>query len=198
MNPYQDTIFNAGYADGGKSTVPPFAMKYRATVYQGDTTFATRFSDSLAFAAGENLPPGSIAYYDPELGKARAGLGENTGTNCPVPYIVYMGTDQKSVTSQKGNIAGGLVTLIPCTGYFRFVTTVFDTTKSYTAGDFLTATKATFDGLADVGVITNGATVYTDTVIGIADGPAGVDHFDLDSLRFTCYYIPAIPTAASN
>ena len=193
MNPYQDTIFNEGYATGAKSTVPPFAQKYRATIYQGDTTFATRFTDSLAFEAGENLPTGSIAYFDNTTKTVKAGPGVASATNCPVPYIVYMGNDQKSVISQKGNIAGGLVTLLPCTGYFRVVTTVFDTTKEYAAGDYLKATKTTFGDLANVGVITNGATVYTDTVLGIADGPEGVDHFDLPSLRFTCYFIPALP-----
>lgn len=196
MNPYQDTIFNEGYAAGGKSQVPPFVRKYVATIYQGDTTFATRFMDSLAFDAGENLPTGSIAYFDETTKKVKAGVGTATATNCPVPYIVYMGNDQKSVISQKGNAAGGLVSLLPCTGYFRVVTTVFDTTKNYVAGDFLTADKQTFDGLTNVGVATNGATAYSDVVIGIADGPEGVDHFDLPSLRFTCYFIP--PVVGSN
>ena len=197
MDPYSNTIFNEGYADGSATKPAPFTMKYRATVYQGDTTFATRFSDSFAFATGTNLPTGSIAYLNNATNQVEPGTGTASATGCPVPYVVYMGNDQKSITSQKGNIAGGVVTLIPCTGYFRIVTTVFDTTKTYAAGDFLKATVTTFDGLADVGVLTNGASVYTDVVVGIADAPAGTDHFDLPSLKFTLYFIPPM-VAGSN
>lgn len=198
MDSYSPTIFNEGYADGQNVAKPaPFTMKYRATVYQGDTTFATRFCDSFTFAAGTNLPTGSIAFLDNSDGLVKPGVGVAAADACPVPYVVYMGNDQKSVISQKGNIAGGIVTLIPTTGYFRIVTTIFDTTKTYAAGEFLKVTKTTFDGMADVGVITNGATVYSDVVIGIADGAAGIDHFDLPSLKFTCYFIPPM-VAGSN
>ena len=193
MNPYSDTIFNQGYADGNNVTkANPFTMKYRATVYQGDTTFATPFRDSVTFATGASLPTGSIAYFDATDKVAKPGVGTATKTNCPVPCIVYMGNDQKSIQSQKGNIAGGIVTLIPCTGYFRVVTTVFDSTKTYVAGDFLTADVTTFEDLANVGVITNGAEVYSDVVLGIADGPVANDHFDLPSLKVTCYFIPPV------
>lgn len=193
MDPYSNTIVTEGYASGSNAAKPsPFTMKYRATIYQGDTTFATRFMDSVAFATGTELPTGSIAYIDNADGTAKAGVGSATASNCPVPYVVYMGNDQKSVLSQKGNIAGGTVSLLPCTGYFRVVTTVYDTSKTYAAGDYLKVTTGAFGDYTSVGLLTNGATAYTDVVVGIADGPAGVDHFDLPSLKFTCYFIPPV------
>lgn len=198
MNPYNDTIFNQGWADGNNvAKAKPFTMKYRATVYQGDTTFATPFRDSVTFQSGANLPTGSIAYFDATDKVAKPGVGTASAANCPVPCIVYMGNDQKSIQSQKGNIAGGIVTLIPCTGYFRVVTTIFDSEQAYNAGDFLTATVQSYDGLANVGVITNDAKVYEDVILGIADGPVTNDHFDLPSLRVTCYFIPPV-VASSN
>ncbi len=189
MDQYSPNVFTDGYAAGSQAAkADPWKRKYVATVYQGDVAFITPFKDSVAFATGVNLPTGSICHV--EDGLAVPGVGTATATNCPVSYVVYMGNDQKSVISQKGNAAGGIVTLIPCTGYYRIVTTIFDTTKTYAAGDFLTADVASFDGMASVGVATNGATVYTDIVIGIADAPVSADHFDLPSLRFTCNFIP--------
>lgn len=191
MDPYSKNIFTDGYPVGSDAAKPsPFKRKYVATIYQGDVAFISSFRDSIAFATGTNLPTGSVCYINSATGNATPGVGTASATNCPIPYIVYMGTDQASVISQKGNAAGGMITAIPCTGYFRIVTTVFDTTKIFVAGDYLTATTATVNGLSTVGVLTNGATVYTDTVVGIADGPIANDHFGLPSLRFTCHFIP--------
>lgn len=191
-DPYSNTITTEGYATGNAVKPSPFTMKYRATIYQGDTTFATRFMDSLAFATGTDLPTGSVAYLDNATGTVKPGVGTASASNCPVPYIVYMGTDQKTVQSQRGNIAGGIVSLLPSTGYYRVVTTVFDTSKTYAAGDYLKVTTGAFGDYTGIGLLTNGATVYTDVVVGIADGPAGVDHFELPSLKFTCYFIPPV------
>ena len=198
MDPYNKTVFQDVSASGSDAAkAAPFKRKYVAVVYQGDTAFLNPFRDTVAFATGVNLPTGSIAYVDASTGLATPGVGAATATNCPVPYLVYVGNDQKSVISQEGNIAGGKVSLIPCTGYFRVTTTIFDTEATYAAGDFLTADVKAFDGLTGVGVATNGAKAYEDVVIGIADGAAGVDHFDLPTLRFTCYFIPPV-VAASN
>ena len=215
MQNYTPSIFTNGFANGAVSAAKPdpFKRKYVTTCYQGDVAFLTPFRDTATYAATAKLPTGSICHLDAD-GKAVAGVGEVTDlTNCPVPYLVYVGNDQMSVKSQKGNSVGGIVSLIPCTGYYRFVTTIYDTTKTFKAGDFLTAavTQAVPDGTdnravkavcdADypdggVGVITKVTTgVYTDLVLGIADCAVAKDHFDLPSLRFTCYFIP--PTQAT-
>ena len=196
MDPYTNTVFQDVSVNGSDAAkAAPFKRKYVAVVYQGDTAFLTPFRDTVAFATGVNLPTGSIAYVND--GNATPGTGAAGATNCPVPYLVYVGNDQKTVISQQGNAAGGTVSLIPCTGYFRVTTTVFDTEATFAAGDFLKAKVDTFDGLTSVGIVTNGANIYSDVVIGIADGAAGVDHFDLPTLRFTCYFIPPM-VAASN
>lgn len=203
MNTYDKTVFTGGFASGENNAAKPapFKRQYVATVYQGDVAFITPFKDSVLYDASnaDKLPTGSICYIDAN-GLAVPGVGTATATNCPVPCVVYVGTDQKAVISQKGNASGGKVTLIPCTGYYRIVTTVFNTKQAatYAAGDFLTAkvtdgsTDTTVNNLTGVGVATPGATAYTDVVIGIVDGPIANDHFDLPSLRFTCYFIPPV------
>ena len=199
MNPYQDTVFNAGYTTSGAqlSQVAPFTMKYRATVYQGDTTLALRFQDSIAVGSGAQLPTGSIAYQN-SSGFAVAGVPTPTASNCAVPSVVLMGNDQKTILSQKGNIAGGYVTLLPCTGYYRIVTTVYNTANTYAAGDFLTATVGEFGDYTSAGRLDNKvdsatrAEVYKDVIVGIADAAVTTDHFDLPSLRFTCNFIPPV------
>ena len=207
MNSYDKTVFTGGFASGdnGAAKPAPFKRQYVATVYQGDVAFISPFKDVVNYDAtnADKLPTGSICYVNAS-GLAVPGVGTATATNCPVPYLVYVGNDQKSVISQKGNATGGKVTLIPCTGYYRIVTTIFNTNDTtYAAGDFLTAavtdgsTVTTVNNLIGVGVATNGATVYTDVVIGIVDGPVTNDHFDLPSLRFTCYFIPPM-SASSN
>lgn len=209
MQNYTPSVFTNGFASGNKAAKPaPFKRKYVVTCYQGDTAFLTPFKDTATYVAGTKLPTGSICYLDAD-GKATPGVGPMTDLkNCPVPYIVYVGNDQKQVQSQKGNTAGGIVSLVPCTGYYRFVTTIYNTADTFKAGDFLTA-KIT-DGSAvtsvcdddalvgtGVGVAAKCTTgVYTDIVIGIADAAVAQDHFDLPSLRFTCYFIP--PTQATS
>lgn len=208
MQNYTPSIFTNGFASGAVSASKPepFKRKYVATCYQGDVAFITPFKDTASYAADAKLPTGSICHI--EDGKAVAGVGEMTDLkNCPVPYIVYVGNDQKQVISQKGNTAGGIVSLVPCTGYYRFVTTLFNTADSFAAGDFLTAkitdgstvTAASDVDYTGVGVAALCETgVYTDIVIGIVDGPVTKDHFDLDSLRFTCYFIPPTQATGSN
>ena len=199
MDPFNKTAFNEGWGSGNnEAKASPFKRKYVATVYQGDTQLIARFQDSASYAVDANLPTGSICYINAD-GQAVAGLPVATPTNCPVPGVVVVGNDQKSVISQKGNIAGGIVTVLPCTGYYRIQTTVFDSSKSYAAGDYLTATTATFDGLSGVGLATKSTNgVYTDLIIGIVDKPVVSDHFDLPTLSFTCNFIPPQAAASSN
>ena len=211
MQNFTPSVFTNGFASGADASRPaPFKRKYVATCYQGDVAFLTPFKDTATYAAGAKLPTGSICHLDAN-GKAVAGVGSMTDlTNCPVPYLVYVGNDQKQVISQEGNTAGGIVSLVPCTGYYRFVTTLYNTQDTFKAGDFLTAkitdnstVKAVSDSDPLVGVGAGVAAkcsvgVYSDIVIGIADGPVTNDHFDLPSLRFTCYFIPPTSAAASS
>ena len=213
MQNYTPSIFTNGFANGNVAVnkPEPFKRKYVATCYQGDVAFITPFKDTAVYATGAALPTGSICYIN-AAGEATPGLPTLTDLkNCPVPYIVYVGNDQMSVKSQKGNTAGGTVSLVPCTGYYRFVTTVFNNAEgtTYKAGDFLTAALtngSTVKSVADAdyptahaGVATPVTTgVYTDIVIGIVDTGITKDHFNLDSLRFTCYFIPPTSVAASS
>ena len=113
------------------------------------------------------------------------------GTNVFVPYMVKVGTDHRTVGSEKYNAAGGLVTVLPMTGYFRFVTTVFEKGEGikYKAGDLLTVKTFTYDGKSVLGVAK--AAAATNLIVGIVDGPVSTEVKQNEALAFTAYYRPA-------
>lgn len=165
--------------------------KYSCYVYQGDKS-DEQFMESCDVLADAWLPTGSIAYIN-EQGRAVAGVGTDTTSKLAVPYIVKVGSDHRTVKSEKYNAAGGLVTLLPLTGYFRLITTVFDQeeTLSYAAGDLLTVKQFNYDGKAVWGVTKAGAALGTNLIVGIVDGPVGNEVKQNAALAFTAFYRPA-------
>lgn len=188
------TVLNQNYGLGKPESFPePWVRQFRATVYQGDQTDATRFQNSAAYAAGTFLPTGAIASIDSDNGLAVAGCKAGAAGNHPVPYLVYVGNDKMEVQSEYMNVSGGLVTLLPCTGYYRVRTTVFDKSEGvvYKANDLLTVKELTVGGKATAGVTKTGAKPYETVTVGIVDSAVGLDHSDLETLSFTCYFLPA-------
>lgn len=163
--------------------------KYDCVVYQGDNG-DMQFMDSCTIVANAWLPTGSIAYVDGTT--AKPGLGAMTATKVAVPYIVKVGTEHPTVYSEKYNAAGGLITLLPLTGYFRLITTVFKqgTDISYAAGDLLTVEQFEYDGKNVYGVAK--ATSASQTIVGIVDGPVGNEVKQNPALAFTAYFKPYV------
>jgi hypothetical protein len=184
----KNSIYNVNFPMGNMNQFPEKTQnKYTCDVYQGDTG-DIRFMDSAAYSAGSWIPTGSVAHIENNI--AKPGLGEDTASAVKVPFMVFVGNDKKSTVSEKGNATGGLVTLLPLTGYFRFVTTVFDASQEYKAGDLLTVGEFTFDGKTVFGVTKAGATRGTATIVGVVDSVVGTDVKGNNALKFTAMYIP--------
>lgn len=169
--------------------------KYSCYVYQGDKG-DEQFMESCGVPAKTWAPTGSVAFIDGgTLSVDATKITEKGGVKVSVPYMVKVGTEHKTVGSEKYNAAGGLVTLLPLTGYFRFVTTVYqkvineDTPIVYNAGDLLTLAKFEYDGQEVIGVTK--ATAATNLIVGIVDGQVGKEVKQNDALAFTAYYRPA-------
>lgn len=182
------SIYNVNFPVGDMTQFPDKTKnKFTCDVYQGDTS-DIRFMDSAAVNAGSWIPTGSIAHIENNV--AKPGLGEDTATAVSVPFMVFVGNDKLSTVSEKGNVTGGLVTLLPLTGYFRFVTTVFDASQEYTAGDLLTVANFEYAGKQVYGVTKVGATRGTATIVGVVDSIVASDVKGNDALKFTAMYIP--------
>jgi hypothetical protein len=166
--------------------------KYDCYVYQGDKG-DEQFMESCDVLADAWLPTGSIAHID-EHGRAVAGVGTDTAGKLAVPYIVKVGSDHRTVKSEKYNAAGGLVTLLPLTGYFRIITTVFDqgASLSYATGDLLTVKQFQYDGQTVWGLSKDGAALGSSLVVGIVDGPVGNEVKQNAALAFTAFYRPVV------
>lgn len=178
----------------------PWNMKYQPYIFQGDTSFGTKFQSSPVFTIGTDMLSGSICYVDGS-NVAHPGCTDADG-NTQVPQLVLVGTETRTATSQIGNTAGGLLTTVPVTGYFRFVTQVFDMSEgvTYAAGDYLTVKEITVDGVTIYGISNvneagDKVAPYTDVICGIVDKASYSDADSRPSLQFTGYFLPAMPVA---
>ena len=182
------SIYNVNFPMGDMNQFPDKVKnKYTCDVYQGDTG-DIRFMDSAAVKAGSWIPTGSVAHIENNV--AVAGVGADTASAVSVPFMVFVGNDKKTTVSEKGNAVGGLVTLLPLTGYFRFVTTVFDSSQEYKVGDLLTVAEFDFDGKKVQGVTKKGAARGTTVIVGVVDSVVASDVKGNDALKFTAMYIP--------
>lgn len=157
-------------------------------VFQGDKEHTQRMQNAPYIAAGANLPSGSICMID-DKNIAKAYDAEALAANA-VPHFVILGTENEGVISQEGNIAGGILTTVPMTGYFRICTQLFDKSKTYKANEFLTVAEFTFGDFGTVTGLVNGATPYTNVVAGIVCEPIAKDAAGRDTLKFDAYFLP--------
>ena len=171
--------------------------KYDCVVYQGDNS-DMQFMDSCTILANAWIPTGSIAYVDNTV--AKPGLGTDTAVKLAVPYIVKVGTEHRNVYSEKYNAAGGLITLLPLTGYFRVITTVFEQGESisYAAGDLLTVKQFTYDGQNVYGVAKATTGLGSEVIVGVVDGAVSNEVKQNPALAFTAFYRPVGAGAASS
>lgn len=196
--PRPQSIANNRFPVGNPLNFRNFAKgKYDCVVYQGDNG-DMQFMDSTTILAGAWLPTGSIAYVDNNV--AKASVVADTAVKVAVPYIVKVGTEHPNVYSEKYNAAGGLITLLPLTGYFRLVTTVFEQGESitYAAGDLLTVKQFIYDGRTVLGVAKATSGIGSETIVGIVDGPVGNEVKQNPALAFTAFYRPAVAAAPAS
>ena len=160
-------------------------LKLQPVVFQGDTRRADRIQNAPYIAAGADLPSGSICM----IGDDNVAKAYDVNSNA-LPHFVLLGTENEGVISQEGNIAGGVITTIPVTGYYRLQTQIF-AEGEYKANDFLTVEAIAHDDFKnEVTVLKGGATPYTNVVAGIVCKPVFKDTAGRATLTFDAYFLP--------
>ena len=160
-------------------------LKLQPVVFQGDVDRAHRMQDAPYIKAGAVLPSGSICMIDDANEASMYDVASKA-----VPHFVLLGTENEGVISQEGNIAGGIITTLPLTGYYRLQTQLFDKDKTYKVNEFLTVAEYPFDDFGTVTGLVNGATPYTNVVAGIVCKPVFKDAAGRETLTFDAYFLP--------
>nr|DAQ19021.1 MAG TPA: hypothetical protein [Herelleviridae sp.] len=187
------TVSNKNYPLGNTANMPPaWKRKNYNVVYQGDVSTDTRMYNSVTFAAGGWFPTGSVCSID-KNNVAKTGVAKGTAGNHPMAYVVAVGNDRMEVQSERGNAAGGLLTLLPCAGYYRVRTTVFDADSSltYEIGDLLSVGEIEHQGKTCSAVTKKNNKPYENVIVGSVDAPVDLNKEGLPALSFTCYWLPA-------
>ena len=168
--------------------------KYYALVYQGDVSEVSRAENSIVFNPTDFLPTGGICSIDSNTGFAVADVPAGTNGNHPCPYFIMVGNDKQEVLSEVGNTAGGRITAIPCDGYYRVRTTVFDKSPgvTYKVNDFLGVVKGTeaYSQKETCMVSTANNKPYEDVIVGQVTQVVDKNKEGLDSLSFSLHFIP--------
>lgn len=165
-----------------------WAMKYITSVYQGETDRALRKQDWPTYDPAAFIPTGSICMID-EGNVAKLYDAESNA----VPHFVFRGNNEVGVQSEVGNIAGGVITTLPCTGNYRIQTTVFEQGEgmAYAINDFLTIAQADVNGEGVTSMLTKkGAAPYSTVIAGVVYGPVYKDQFGNNTLRADLMFLP--------
>lgn len=163
-------------------------MLYITSVFQGDVDRAQRKQDAPTYAPGVFLPSGSMCMIDNDK---VAKLYD--ATNNPVPHFVFKGNNEIGVRSEVGNIAGGIMTTLPCTGNYRVQTCVFQQGDGivYQTNDFLTIAKADCNGEGETTMLTKeGAAPYTSVIAGVVVRPVYKDQMGNNTLIADLMFLP--------
>lgn len=175
-------------------------MKYITSVYQGETDRAQRKQDAPTYASGAFLPSGSICMIDND-NVAKLYVA----TDNPVPHFVFKGNNEVGVRSEVGNIAGGIMTTIPCTGNYRVQTCVFAQGEGivYNVNDFVTVAEKDADTMGPIitegdnktKVTTtmftkDGAVPYTSVIAGVVCKPVYRDQMGNNTLIVDLMFLP--------
>jgi hypothetical protein len=182
-------MFNDQYkAPRNRKLAERWKMKYATSVYQGETDRALRKQDAPTFAPGAFLPSGSVCM----IGADNTAALYDASTNA-VPNFVLKGTNEIGVQSEVGNIAGGIITTLPCTGNYRVHTCVFEQGEgvSYAVNDFITVVNADCNGEGTTSMFTKkGATPYTSVIAGVVCKPVYKDQMGNNTLTVDLMFLP--------
>lgn len=171
-----------------RSLAERWKMKYITDVFQGETDRALRKQDAPTYAAGAFLPSGSVCMIDSD----NVAKLYDASTNA-VPHFVFKGTNEVGVQSEVGNIAGGILTTLPCTGNYRVMTRVFEQGEgvAYAVNDFITVANADCNGEGTTSMFTkNGATPYTSVIAGVVCKPVYKDQMGNNALTVDLMFLP--------
>lgn len=163
-------------------------MKYITDVYQGETDRSLRKQDWPTFITGAFLPSGSICMIDNDYAAKLYDASSNA-----VPHFVLKGNNEVGVLSEVGNIAGGVMTTLPCTGNYRVHTCVFKQGEgvNYAINDFVTVAEADCNGEGTTTMFSKeGATPYTSVIVGVVCKPVYKDQMGNNTLTVDLMFLP--------
>lgn len=163
-------------------------MKYITSVFQGDVDRTQRKQDAPTYVAKAFLPSGSFCMIDNDNVASLYDVASNA-----VPHMVFKGTNEVGVQSEIGNIAGGILNTIPCTGNYRIHTCVFEQGEGidYKVNDFLTIVAADCNGEGNTTMLTkNGATPYSTVIAGVVCKPVYKDQMGNNTLTADLMFLP--------
>lgn len=163
-------------------------MKYITSVFQGDVDRAQRKQDAPTFLTGAFLPSGSVCMIDNDNVAKLYDAASNA-----VPHFVFKGNNEVGVQSEVGNIAGGIMTTIPCTGNYRVHTCVFEQGEGvdYKVNDFVTVGSADCNGEGTTTMFTKkDAAPYTAVIAGVVCKPVYKDQFGNSTLTVDLMFLP--------
>ena len=168
-----------------RSLAERWQMKYITSVFQGETDRAQRKQDAPTYEAGAFLPSGSVCMIDNNNVAKLYDAASNA-----VPHFVFKGTNEIGVQSEVGNIAGGILTTLPCTGNYRVHTCVF-AAGEYAVNDFVTVATAACKNDGNTSMFTKeGATPYTAVIAGVVCKPVYVDQLGNNTLTVDLMFLP--------
>lgn len=148
---------------------------------------------------GYNVPRGRVVHLEHVAGKevflpgVRATdvaiflLNGSTDADVSNPGTTASGRFVQQAISPSGKLSG-----VVATGGYEIDSTEFDSTRSYVAGDLLTApTGASSGDAATGGVLTNNGVVqYVNPVVGVVSSGKHTNHNGIPTLSFWSVYLP--------
>lgn len=152
------------------------------------------YDAKLASAVTFAVPRGRVVHVDSD-GNFRPGA-HNTG----VAIFLLNGSADADVSNPGTTAAGnfmhraiapsGKMSGLVATGGYEISTTEFDSARTYTPGDLLTATASNTDAVTG-GRITNESVVqFVNPVVGVVSSGKAKNHNGIQALSFWCVWLP--------
>lgn len=152
--------------------------------------YAAKMSASVTFS----LPRGRVVHVN-SSGDFLPGAHKT----CPAVFLLN-GTDDADVsnpgTTASGNFMHyaiaptGKMSGLVATGGYEISSTEFDTTRTYTPGDLLSATRTASPASTDGKLTNNSVTQFVTPVVGVVSSGAGANHNGIQALSFWCVWLP--------
>lgn len=152
--------------------------------------YDAKLSSNVTFV----VPRGRVVHLNAN-GEFEMGA-HNTG----VAIFLLNGSEDADVSNPGTTAAGnfmhqavaptGKLSGVVATGGYEIDNTEFDSTRTYTPGDLLTATASNTDA-ATGGRLTNaGVTQFVNPVVGVVSGGKHKNHNGVQTLSFWCVWLP--------
>lgn len=114
-------------------------------------------------------------------GQLKAGCGD-----LEMPLFAINGTGDFDVSSDRGNIAGGVVGTYPAIGGYEFKSTEYVDTESYFPNDFLTPAAG-----ANIGKVTKSPANWSSKLVcGVVSAGTEISLYSQKVLRFWGVFLP--------